>query len=98
MTNTEKYKKNLEDLLQQITNDLKELGIQNPQVPSDWIATPADKIESESDENIAADRSEQWQERRATVAVLETRYNNIARALKKLKMAIMGYVRFVVQQ
>jgi len=84
MTDTTQYKTALEAELKQITIDLQGLGVQNPSEPSDWIATPGEIIDAEPDENIAADRSEDWQERRSTLAALETRYNNLNRALKKI--------------
>jgi len=90
MTDHTKYKGALESALLEMTTDLKELGIHNPQVEKDWIATPGEKADGEPDENIAADRSEDWQERRATVATLETRYNNIVRALQKIEEGTYG--------
>ncbi|MFT7507124.1 MAG: RNA polymerase-binding transcription factor DksA [Acidimicrobiales bacterium] len=85
MTDHIQYEEALEKELLQITHDLKELGIHNPEVPEDWIATPGEVVDSEPDENIAADRSEDWQERRATLSALETRFNNINRALLKIE-------------
>ena len=90
MTDFTQYKTALEEDLAQLTKDLQELGIHNPSVPEDLIATPHEKIDAEPDENTAADRSEDWQERRATVATLETRYNNIVRALKKIEAGTYG--------
>ena len=87
---TDMYKEKLEALLTVITNELQDLGIHNPSVPEDWIATPAEKIDAEPDPNTAADRVEDWTERRATLALLETRYNNIVRALKKIKEGTYG--------
>ncbi len=84
MNNIEQYKAHLESDLQTITQDLQELGIKNPNVQNDWIATPQQDIDTEPDTNIAADRSEDWQEQRATLSLLETRYNNIVRALQKI--------------
>jgi RNA polymerase-binding transcription factor DksA len=90
MIDSAPYKKALEEDLIQITSDLTDLGIHNPSVPEDWIATPSDIVDAEPDENIAADRSESWQERRSTVAALETRYNNINRALVKIEKGTYG--------
>lgn len=74
----------LETQLADVKEELAQLGIHNPEVPEDWIATPGEEIDAEADENVAADRVEEWDERRATLAVLETRYNNIVRALAKI--------------
>lgn len=81
---TTSYKTRLEKMLAEITEELKSIGIHNPDNPSDWIATP-EKIEMEPDPIDAADRVEEWDERRAVMAELETRYNNIVRALKRIE-------------
>jgi DnaK suppressor protein len=98
MTDTTKYKETLEIDLAQIVKDLKELGIHNPQVKEDWIATPGGDIGTESDANIAADRAEDWAERRATMAPLETRFNNINRALSKLEAGTFGICEIAGEQ
>ena len=86
----EAQKEALTRMLKNITEELNGLGIRNPEVPEDWIATPGEQIDSEADENVAADRVEEWDERRATLSVLETRYNNIRRALKKIEDGTYG--------
>lgn len=83
-------KKKLEEMLEEVTAELKTLGIHNPSVEADWIATPAEKMDREPDLNEAADRVEDWEERRATLSVLETRYNNIKRALEKIEAGTYG--------
>ncbi len=75
----------LEKELDRLVNDLKVLGIHNPKVKEDWIATPEEASKSEADPNVVADRVEDWEERRATIAILEKEYNNIIRALKKIE-------------
>lgn len=82
--------KQLADARAQVTAELKDLGIHNPEVPKDWIATPGEEMDAEADPNVAADRVESWDERRATLAVLETRYNNIVRAEQKLADGTYG--------
>jgi RNA polymerase-binding transcription factor DksA len=44
----------------------------------------------EADENVSADRAEDWLERTATLAALETRYNSIERALEKIDNGTYG--------
>ena len=90
MTDFTKYKEALERDLSQIVEDLKGLGIHNPQIEEDWIATPGGDVNTEPDANVAADRAEDWAERRATLAPLETRFNNINRALKKIEDGSFG--------
>lgn len=81
---TTTYKERLEKLRATVTEELASIGIHNPENPSDWVATP-DAIIGEPDPNDVADRVEDWDERRALTATLETRYNNIVRALKKIE-------------
>lgn len=90
MINTAVYKQKLEEELASLTAELKELGIHNPQVKEDWIAIPQDVATSEADENVGADRAEDWLERTATLGALETRYNNITRALQKIENGTFG--------
>lgn len=90
MIDTTAFKTKLEQMLADITDELKGLGVHNPDVPEDWIATPATDEGAEADPNLEADRVEDWNERRAILAQLETRYNNIRRALKKIDDGTYG--------
>ena len=90
MKDTEKYKKLLEESLVELEAELKTIGVHNPKNESDWIAVPEGTGSNESDLNEAADKVEEWGERRATVAVLETRYNNLVLALKKIEDGTYG--------
>ena len=90
MIDTEKYKAELSSMLSELTGELKALGIHNPEVDKDWIATPAEGSATTADLNEAADRVEDWDERRATLSALETRYNNIKLALKKIEEGKYG--------
>lgn len=90
MIDTSTFKAQLESELAQITADLKDLGIHNPEVQEDWIATPQDVSTQEADENVSADRTEDWLERNATLSALETRYNGIRRALQKIESGTYG--------
>jgi len=83
-------KARLEEMLEDVVAELKTLGIHNPQVKEDWIATPEHPVGGEADPNVVADNAEDWSERRATLALLETRYNNINRALEKIKNGNYG--------
>ena len=77
-------------MLAELETELKAIGIHNPKNPSDWIAVPEGTGGNEADLNDAADKAEEWGERRSTVAVLETRYNNLVRALKKIEEGTYG--------
>ncbi len=84
------YKAALEAALATITEELKGLGVHNPQNKEDWIATPVDTETAEADENVAADHAEELEERSAVLADLETRYNAINRALQKIDAGTYG--------
>jgi RNA polymerase-binding transcription factor DksA len=90
MNDTSAYKIQLEEELEKLTSDLKELGIHNPQVKEDWIALPQDVAEQDADENVVADKAEDWLERSATLGQLETRYNTITKALEKIENGTFG--------
>jgi RNA polymerase-binding transcription factor DksA len=84
------FKERLQTELATITEELKDLGIQNPEVAQDWIATPQDGDLFEADENVAADRAEDLEERTATIVALEVTYNNLVRALSKIELGAYG--------
>lgn len=87
---TEKYHTLLQSELDLVTEELKTLGVQNPENPQDWVATPLDTEEGEADENVAADRAEELEERTAILADLEVRFNATVRALKKMEDGTYG--------
>jgi len=84
------YKTALEAALRTVTEELKGLGVHNPENAEDWIATPVGTEEGEADENVAADKAEELEERSAVLADLETRYNAINRALAKIDAGTYG--------
>jgi RNA polymerase-binding transcription factor DksA len=90
MIDIEFYKKQLEDDLAVITKELQSLGIHNPQVKEDWIALPDSVGMGESDDDLLADRTEDWEERVATLAALETQWGDINRALRKIENGTYG--------
>jgi RNA polymerase-binding transcription factor DksA len=87
---TQTYKTRLEEMLKEITEELKTIGIHNPENEKDWVAIPEDIGKKEPDPNDAADKVEEWNERRALVATLETRYNNIKEALSRIEEKSFG--------
>ncbi len=81
---TEKFKIALEAELNKLNTEMKELGVKNPEVKGDWVERTNDLDTASADLNDVADRTEEYDERRATLATLEGRYNNIILALKKI--------------
>jgi DnaK suppressor protein len=90
MLDIESYKTQLTEDLAVITKELQTLGIHNPQVKEDWIALPDEVGMGESDEDLLADKTEDWEEKVATLAALETQYNDIVRALGKIENGTYG--------
>jgi len=85
----ENHKAALEALLAQVTEELQSIGVHNPENEADWVATPGEGSD-EADTNDVADNAEEWEERAATLALLETRWNDIRRALSKMENGTYG--------
>lgn len=90
MAEIQHYKGLLESALTELTEELKTVGIHDPNNPSDWVAVPEATDGNESDTDLIADVVEAWDERQGLVATLETRYNNLTRALKKIDEGTYG--------
>lgn len=94
----EHFKKKLMEELALLEEELSHLGRKNPRNPDDWETTYSDPDEAalknpdelEADENLQADRIEDYQTRFATRAPLEARLNNVRRALARMKDGSYG--------
>jgi RNA polymerase-binding transcription factor DksA len=84
------YTHALEAELATLTDELKSVGIHNPNNPSDWIAVPEGVDANQSDTDLLADVVEEWDGRQALVATLERRWNDINRALAKINENTFG--------
>ncbi len=89
MLDTAPYKERLTTALARVTEELKTLGVHDPKNKRDWLATPEEEV-AEADPNTAADRSEEWGERAATLAALEREYNDLTRALANIENGAYG--------
>lgn len=78
----------LQNELVRVTTGLEAIALHNEST-GDWEASPADELE-EADPNSEADGVEEWNERNATVAQLEISFQNIKRALEKIKAGTFG--------
>jgi len=87
---THAYKTKLETELAKLTEDLKGIGVHDPHNTSNWVERANDLEATEPDPLDVADRTEEYDERRSTLAVLETRWNNITKALKKIEDGTYG--------
>lgn len=88
--NTDKYKSLLQEQETRLRAELEGLGVQNPEVKADWIERADDLDVVNPDPNDVADRTEEYDERRATLATLEGRYNDVKRALQKIEDGTYG--------
>ena len=84
----EEHKKYLETELENLVAELKTIAVQDSNT-GDWVAQP-EKVTAEADANVGADTTEDWNERRAVVGQLETRYHNVLIALKKFEDGSYG--------
>ena len=86
----EYFKKRLETEKKLLEKELENVGRRNPDNPSDWEATPANKDVSQADENIVADSIEDYEDNVAIVNTLETRYKDVKDALDKIQNKTYG--------
>lgn len=88
--NTESFKEKLEEELATLEGELGTVGVQNPKNSSDWEAkeTAIDVTNNENDE--LADKMEEYGENRAINDTLEVRYNQVKRALDKIRKGTYG--------
>jgi DnaK suppressor protein len=85
----EQFKALLEAKRDAMTRELATLGIHDPHNESDWVAVPPEGGD-EPDSNDVADAAESWEERASTIALLETEWNNVRRALTKIADGAFG--------
>ncbi len=78
------YKELLLAEMEQIKNELSHLGIKNPE-DGDWGAVMGSTNEGDNaDQNLQADRSEDFMERANILGEIETRYRELEQALYKI--------------
>lgn len=86
---TNHFKQLLEEEKARLTSELQSVGRINPDNPKDWEPVPTEKGRH-ADPNEAADDVEAYGENTAITNDLEIRYNNVARALKKIEEGTYG--------
>lgn len=89
MTDISDFKIALEQEHIALLEQLEKLGVQNPDNKNDWVTAQTTQPQ-EADPNDVADRVEAYDTARATLAQLETRYNNVTNALKKISANTYG--------
>lgn len=89
MLDKEKIKDKLEKERDTLLEELRDMGKLNPET-GEWKATPEELDFPESDQNDMADRFEDFEARSSMIKILESRLNNILKALKRLNKESFG--------
>jgi len=87
---TEHFKAKLEAEKAELEAELAKIGRKNPDNPSDWEATPAERDVSQADENTVADSISEFEGNSAIVNTLEARYKDVKSGLDKIKHGVYG--------
>jgi DnaK suppressor protein len=90
MIDTEKFKKSLLEEFNILEGELSKIGRKNPDNPDDWEAVPAVWDTTGADKNESSDAIDEFETNSAKLKQLETRYNNIKLALKKIEEGNYG--------
>lgn len=88
--NTNTYKTKLEEEKKLLESEMSDIGRIVNKKTNDWEAVPEEQTAPEADENDMADRSEDFEERSATMNALEARLGDINKALNKIKDGTYG--------
>lgn len=86
----EYFKEKLEEELAMVEKELEEVGRKNPDNKADWEAEPAEFDIDSADESEMADKMEEYEGNTAILKDLESRYNDIKDALKKIEAGKYG--------
>lgn len=91
MTDTNKFKKKLEEELKLVEAELADIGTEDKSNPVDgWNAVETEIDSDHADENDVADNQESFVENRSIVDNLKIQYENIKLALEKIKKGTYG--------
>lgn len=82
--NISHLKSELEKELATLEGELKTVGRINPSNPKDWEAVPQQEDIDSADENEVADKIENYEGNSAILKQLETRFNEVKDALKRI--------------
>lgn len=86
----EYFKKKLEKELKTLETELNSVGHKNPSNPKDWEPTTSDVDIDSSDLADTADNIENYELNTAILKPLEIQYNDVKRALDKIKKGTYG--------
>jgi RNA polymerase-binding transcription factor DksA len=85
-----KFKEKLEKEQILLEQELASVGQKNPDNPGDWEATPVVMDTLKADENEVADTIEEYEGNTAILKQLETRYNEVLSAIKRIDAGTYG--------
>lgn len=87
---TEYFKKRLETELKSLEKDLATVGHKSTSNPKDWEPVSGDVDVNASDSADIADNIENYESNTAVLKPLEIQYNDVKRALDKIKKGTYG--------
>ena len=87
---TKYFKDKLLKELERLEKELSDVGRKNPDNPADWEAKPSEEEVIPADENVLADRMEDYTENNALVNQLEPRLRDVRSALDKIEKGTYG--------
>jgi RNA polymerase-binding transcription factor DksA len=90
MINVDIFKEKLEKELALVEEELSKVGRKNPDNAEDWEPTATEIDSDHADDNDVADNQESFAENVAVLDKLETQYNEIKNALKKIDAGTYG--------
>lgn len=90
MQNIEHYKTLLLEEKNRLEEELKSVGRVNPDNPDDWEGTPGEAEADTEDENLFADKLEEFEERSAVEVELESQLIMVKRALDRIEKGNFG--------
>lgn len=88
---TDYYASLLTEELKKLEAELKSVGRKNPENPADWEPLPERLDILPADENEVADSIEGYEENTAILKQLEIRYNEVKRAIDRIKNGTYGH-------
>lgn len=90
MKNTIHYEELLKEELGVLEEELKSVGRKNPSNPADWEAKPDNMDFLNADSNEVADVIESYEENTGILKQLEIRFNEVKKALERIKSGAYG--------
>ena len=88
--NIAQFKEKLKQELARLESELPSVGQRNPDNPADWQASVGDIQIDTADKNEVADKFEEMVGNNAIMNELETQYNEVKAALKRIEDGIYG--------